>query len=359
MQLFNDTPFVAQSFVQAGMSGMLNAVVVARGSFVVDVERSGHVHRVDDRRDRNWHDVFETTSRGSSLVTPGDMAPFKPQTDVTVIGTAHSDEPRSSWPIALQVGERRKVLRVHGERSWEPLSKGLGRKFAGWRMTEGLATTAVPVTWEKAYGGMRPSASGQPPDFHAGNPVGVGILDEAHSPKDRLIPAPQVEAAEVPITDWRADYAPQGIAPIAAWWGPRHEHSGTFDAAWRERRSPLLPLDFDYQFWQAAPATQRFKPWLFGNEIVRLAGFFATVPDFEFRLPLQKIFCLVKYSDNKISSNIMFLDGVHLELGKAEIRCRLSWRASFPNSTDVLSCLIALLDRKDPCAEERDLAELA
>ena len=86
MQLFNDTPFVAQSFQQAGMSGILNVVVVARGSFVLDFEHSEHFRQVDVLSDKNWNDVFETSSRGTSLVNPGDMAPFKPGTDVTITG---------------------------------------------------------------------------------------------------------------------------------------------------------------------------------------------------------------------------------------------------------------------------------
>ena len=358
MQLFNDTPFVAQSFEQAGMDGLLNAVVVARGSFVLEFARSKRFRRVDDPRDKNWHDAFDTTGRGTSLITPGDMAPFKHGTDVTVLGTASVAEARSSWPISLQVGQCHKVLRVHGERYWEPVWKGLGRRiFSGWRITEGRPSVSVPLSWDVAFGGKRPAANGQ--QMHEDNPVGIGILDEDCSPRDQLVPAPQIELENCPISEWRADYKPEGLSPIAPWWRSRQKYAATYDQSWRETRFPLPPLDFDYRFWQTAPADQQVRPWLFGNEVVRLHGFFSSAPKLEFRLPLQKIFCLVRYRGDSFSSNIMFLDGVHLELGQTEIRCRLSWRASFPRTSEVVSSSIALLERKDTSVEERGVVELA
>lgn len=213
-------------------------------------------------------------------------------------------------------------------------------------MTEGEPTTSVPLTWEKAFGGMRPTAAGRQIP-HEANPVGLGLLHEDLSSKDQLIPAPQIEAQAYPITDWRKDYDPEGLAPVAPWWSARGRHSGTYDEAWRQTRPPLPPLDFKYDFWQAAPAGQCFRPWLFGNETICLSGLLATAPNLEFALPLQKILCLVKYRDNVFIKNIMFLDGVHVDLNSSDFTVRLSWRASFPLTTNVVSATVATLEGRE------------
>ncbi len=59
------------------------------------------------------------------------------------------------------------------------------------------------------------------------------------------------------------------FGPLGRHWLPRRSHAGTYDAAWRERRYPFLPEDFDPRYFQAAPEDQQL-PALRGGEAVRL-----------------------------------------------------------------------------------------
>jgi uncharacterized protein YjbI with pentapeptide repeats len=57
--------------------------------------------------------------------------------------------------------------------------------------------------------------------------------------------------------------------------GPTAEHlaaSGTYDAAWRARRWPWFPEDFDWTTFQSAPEDQRVRGYLRGDELVQLDG---------------------------------------------------------------------------------------
>jgi hypothetical protein len=63
---------------------------------------------------------------------------------------------------------------------------------------------------------------------------------------------------------------PVGFGPIAPAWLPRRTLAGTYDAAWEERRKPLVPDDFDDRFYQAAPEDQQARGYLIGGEEVEL-----------------------------------------------------------------------------------------
>jgi len=53
---------------------------------------------------------------------------------------------------------------------------------------------------------------------------------------------------------------------------PRLKCAGTFDENWQKNRSPFLPADFDFHFFQAAYPDLICEPHVRGNEMVRAAG---------------------------------------------------------------------------------------
>lgn len=63
----------------------------------------------------------------------------------------------------------------------------------------------------------------------------------------------------------------------------RRRFAGTYDRAWREERCPMLPLDFDERFHQAAPPDQVVTPHLRGGERVRVIG--VAAGELTFHLP--------------------------------------------------------------------------
>jgi hypothetical protein len=55
---------------------------------------------------------------------------------------------------------------------------------------------------------------------------------------------------------------------------PRVNFAGTYDSDWQENRSPFLPEDFDYRFFQAAFPDLICYPHLRGDEVVEIGGVF-------------------------------------------------------------------------------------
>jgi hypothetical protein len=60
--------------------------------------------------------------------------------------------------------------------------------------------------------------------------------------------------------------------------------AGTYDAAWQRSRQPLLPDDFDDEFYRCAPVDQRVGGFLQGGEEVALGNLTASGL-LRFRLP--------------------------------------------------------------------------
>lgn len=55
---------------------------------------------------------------------------------------------------------------------------------------------------------------------------------------------------------------------------PRIQHAGSYDARWLEERWPQLPKDFEFDYWNAAPADQQieFPPPDLGIELTHLVS---------------------------------------------------------------------------------------
>src|SRR5205823_688661 len=102
------------------------------------------------------------------------------------------------------------------------------------------------------------------------NPIGRGVHRRAAALEGH--PLPNFEDPRAPITDARKLPAPVGWGAIAPHWQPRSSLAGTYDARWREERFPLLPVDYNPAFLNAAPLDQQLDHYRPGVE-VRLSGF--------------------------------------------------------------------------------------
>src|SRR5690606_1552503 len=110
--------------------------------------------------------------------------------------------------------------------------------------------------------------------FYSLNPIGRGIVDPDGFPDVSECAAPQIEGLNHPVTTPGEEMEPAGLAPVSPFWEQRAGLAGTYDGAWLEKRHPLLPKDFDFRFWQAAPKGLVAEPWLEGNETYVLANLF-------------------------------------------------------------------------------------
>lgn len=226
------------------------------------------------------------------------------------------------------MGDKEHALRVYGPRFWEPVE---GQH--DWEMGQAEPATQVPLSYYQAFGGLIPrddEAAEDPQDCHRYNPLGPGVLLLEHCPMGMRFTAPQIEAVDDPIIDWRKDYEPKGFAPIAPVWRFREQYTGTYDETWLETRHPFLPPDFDYRFYNCAHPDLIFKSFLQGDETIQLVNLHPECRHMQVTLPALKMEATAIYEDKASVSQILHLDGVHFDLLQEGLpRLRLTWRTAF------------------------------
>ena len=259
MEVTNPTPFEAAPAAVADRDGADLLVVVLKATYALDGE--GGMAPAETQRPVEWADRYAGDPATSSVTYASDLAIGKASTDVVLTGSAY---PRRAGDregeVGVQVGAARATFRVFGDREWQ---SALGVT----RMSRPEPFERIPLAYERAAGGTDDSPSAaRDHDFDARNPAGVGFLARRTR---RVVDAsrlPNFERADalVRTPDDRPPPAPVGF--VAPGWQPRVGFAGTYDDAWSETRSPLLPTDFDERFFDVAPPGLTVSGRLRGNE---------------------------------------------------------------------------------------------
>ena len=199
---------------------------------------------------------FDDPAKGS-LRYDSDLVRTKSGTDVLLHGTAYSPNGRPAERVEtlLQVGTIRKVLVVHGDRTWERGATGLSP-------SEPAPFTSKPICYESAMGGPLDSTESAALDFS--NPAGIGRIAESGKP------VPAIELPDSTINGPKSEARPAGYGPIPGQWKMRADLAGTYDEKWEKARQPLVPEDFNDEFFRCAPPDQQVKGFLQGGEEVVL-----------------------------------------------------------------------------------------
>jgi hypothetical protein len=247
-------------------------------------------------------DEFRGTMNTSQVLQESDIAPFKPRCDIIVNGTAYAPagKPCTEFPVRLLVQSQQgqtlldKTLTVSGEREFIRDSDG------NWQLSAPKPFTFLPLDYRYAFGGeckiyphdeassrlngrdcLTPEQRQQHPEgenaplVHATcetNPLGVGFVAPWYAEASQLTryPAPRITRPDAPFTaglfaaqlngtlspDTPA-LQPQCMGFTGRPWLPRRPLAGTYDADWLEHRHPYLPKDFDFGYWNGAPADQQ------------------------------------------------------------------------------------------------------
>lgn len=221
-----------------------------------------------------YADLF---SEDGQLVRPSDLIPLPSGTNVLLVGHARRFDgaPFTSIGVALQVGRIRREAIAFGPRTW--LRAGDGHV-----PSDGIPTRAVALTPALAFGGSHGKI------VESRNPLGIGAWDSSLSQDPEGCALPQVEDARYVLRKPGDSAEPALFCALAPHWEPRRGFAGTYDEAWRTRRAPFAPSDFDPRFWNVAPPPSIHTPFLRGGEHLSLEGMGArveiAVPRFEFRL---------------------------------------------------------------------------
>jgi hypothetical protein len=331
----NLTPFPVLAFESRSPSDSPFLVIAMRGTFAIVPDKP--LRPLPKQEPLELVSRFYGDPRSSSMIADGDLAPFKPHSDIHVTGRARAPggKPSASWPVRVRVGDTRKDLVVLGPSLWQHFA------LDGWKATKPVACREVPLTYEHAYGGSFVIDGESVVEER--NPVGTGFIPKG-VPRDLEIPAAQIVAPDERHAAGRRQI-PQGVGPLCPGWEGRLERAGTFDDEWEQTRWPCLPDDFDYSFYNSAHSDLIVKRHLRGNEPVDLVNLHAAREVLSFRLPEYRLTAVAWRRTGTLLPIRLELDTVRLDLSAdspEEHRAYLTWRGLCPLDQPVLVMVLRL-----------------
>lgn len=207
-----------------------------------------------------WKFLAEELPQGQPL----DMALPKTAAEFLVTGSAFAPggQPVRAIQVAARLGTVTKRLMAVGDRHIED-----------GRATEPTAFVAMPLGWERAYGGPKV----------AENPLGRGTEEMPLAGIGYRIPLPNVVEADrgARVSTPR----PLGFGPIDIAWPQRAQLAGNHDERWLNEDFPGFARDIDWRMFMAAAPDQRFPGFLVGNEDYAIENMHPEMPELTGRLP--------------------------------------------------------------------------
>ncbi|MEW6518166.1 MAG: DUF2169 domain-containing protein [Thermodesulfobacteriota bacterium] len=267
-------------------------------------------------------DIFTGEPGFSAPLYESDYAPFKPNCDVLLNGSAYGPQgrPATRVRVFLQVGSMSKSFHVVGNRFWL-------KDYGSVQPTDPQPFVKMPFSYDTAFGGL--DASRQDPlklQVYAANPIGRGFHVHLDNESVHGKPLPNTEELQQSIAAPNGSYRPMSLGPVHRSWPPRITYAGTYDQNWLDNIFPFLPPDFDERYYQAAPPDQQM-PYPAGGELVVL-GNLTPEGRVSFTLPRKEmlVWYLLKNGEEKAEKAV--LDTVFLEPDAG--RFTLTWRSSLP-----------------------------
>ena len=145
LQLKNSTPFEATISLFPNEKGIDTLYVVVKATFSINPKSEiAEEQKPIVMADEYWGEPGE-----SSLKYASELHLTKPSTDIVMIGEACARDKRSvtQLDVSLAVANRRKTIRVFGDRRW-------GAGLLGLSMTPPIPFESMPLIYERAFGGF-------------------------------------------------------------------------------------------------------------------------------------------------------------------------------------------------------------
>lgn len=308
----------------------------------------------------------------AGTVQESDFSPYKPRCDVIVNGAAHAPLglAMEKFAINLRVAAAGKTvidktLTVCGERVFRKkavlkrLVQG-GARVATlgllrpnpWHLGVPEKFVQLPLHYAFACGGQcrLDTKDGKQHESCDTNPLGRGFARHWYLDAQQLaaVPAPRIFYPKQPCTAeqfWQGAAGkdlppPAGLAPIGRGWLPRRALAGSIEekAQWDQDEVPMLPEDFDFAYWNCAPADQQCAH-LAGQEQIALTNLCRhdhpsaradrignTV--LRLTLPEQALFLLLADLDDKLLVLRLKIDTVLIDTDANTVE--LVWRVIVP-----------------------------
>lgn len=266
-QIHNKTPYPSGLAFFLNAQGAEQVTVVSKATFQLPTYFDSECVLSAEQRPILYCDEYFAEPGRSSLHYPADVVLGKYTTDVGIIGHVHSPSgrPASRVRASLVLGDLRKDIDVHGDRTWRANWSG------GFSATVPEPFVSLPIRYERSFGGT--DITDDDPRQHAAyppNPIGTGFRQKRAAVAQH--PLPNFEEPNQEISCWEDRPPPAGYGFIAPSWSPRCLFAGTYDTDWQTTRAPLLPKDFDLRFCQASPPSLQTRSFLTGGETVKLTN---------------------------------------------------------------------------------------
>jgi len=319
MKIDNPTPFDVVLLPMMGPGDTTALTVIAKATYAFS---AGTTKLASDQIPISFADQFYDEEEGGGIRYESDMVPFKPNTDIVLSSSAYAPEgqPAKTLDVALKVGAIEKHLKVFGKRLWN--FKGvLSKRYVA---TDAKPFTRCPIRYSNAFGGMDQSTG----EYCEQNLSGKGFYSAKGKEKLNGRPLPRIEDPARLIQSPLDHPTPVGFGFYHRAWQPRATFAGTFDDAWRVERSPMLPENFDFRYYNGAHPDLQAKGYLRGDEPVELTHLTPKSP-LQFNLPGVFPTCsLQRKGQEALESVPLNLDTVYIE--PDERRLCIVWRGRSP-----------------------------
>ena len=263
----------------------------------------------------------------------GDYAPFKPRTDVTLMGSAHVPQGNRARQLRATFGMEnwRKHIDIVGDR--------VLHRDVDIHLTQPALFSSISLRLDNAFGGLSSPY----------NPWGKGFGEFNAAGGDEF-PVCNLHPEGETQVRWDEDQMPAGFGPLPEDMLPRIKLRGSYNEHWLRNRNPLPPLDFDWAFYNAAPPDQQFLPYLLGNETFYFENLHPQFSRMTTRLWGQRLRVLLRRETGpKARPGVEYLeikaplDSVHVDTEAMTID--LAWRAvtsaQHPEAREFTHCHIA------------------
>ncbi len=253
MRVYKDTPFELSFMPWELEPPKTTLMVVVKATFAL---RDGGPCTVADEQVPCLGEVPWDDGDPPSLRTESDYAVLKLRGEWYLTGHAYTGgAPATVLPVRVRIGDLQKQLAVWGDRVWK-------RGVLGMKPSDPTPFTEMPLRWERSFGG--PGV--------AENPLGRGLAPIA-TDKGTVEPLANIEDPSRPVAARDDRPRPVGMFAIPGTWRSRIQRTGTYDELWKISRWPFFPRDFDFAFFQCAPADQQLREGYWrGDEAIELAG---------------------------------------------------------------------------------------
>lgn len=275
----NPTPYISETYPAQDKDGKPLAVTVIKATFGFSAK--GEVGVAGKQVGLWMGDEYVGAAGVSSVRYGSDLSPEKTGTDIVLNGHAYApmNRPVPRLQAGLKVGRVSKAVTVTGDRFWQ-VSMGMVSA------TKPVPFVKMPLSYERAFGGEdRFHDSEKKWQVCKENPVGTGFRVRRKKEAIDGLKLPNIEHPKALMRKWNDQPPPTGFGFVAPFWEPRASLCGTYSKAWENERRPLLPMDFDPKFYNAAHPDLIVQPFLSGNETVHLSHVHPDEEKITFKLP--------------------------------------------------------------------------